>query len=157
MNEPKKSPVKEKLYSVRKLDLAAEEAMLNYESINSDLLKVTPFYGGVHVKSGSNTADFSGGVDRLREAAERVLLRFDQYAAAKAEVVEIISAMDKWPDEMKCLRLRYLTYRENKNWRLLSWDEVAVRMCVSRRQVTNIHGQALQRFERIWKAKNRDK
>ena len=149
MPETKHSAVKDKLHSVRRYDLAAKEALAQYESILSDITRITPAYGGVHVKS-SGGDDFSAGIERLREASSEALLRYRQYADAKAEAAEIIAAMGEWPDEMQCLRLRYLDYRSNAGWRLTSWDEVAERMSVSRRQATNIHGQALRHFAEIW-------
>lgn len=149
MLDTKTSDVKNKLHSVRRYDLAAEEARKGYESICSDITRITPAYGGVSVKS-SASADFSDGLDRLRAAAVKALEDSNRYAAAKSDVVEIISAMGEWPDEMRCLRIRYLDYRSNAGWRLTSWDKVAERMGMSRRQATNIHGSALKHFAEIW-------
>lgn len=137
---------------MRKYNLAAESAILDYEALRSDIMRITPQYGGnCVVKSGGiNEADLAGAVARLESAANKVLRNIERYADAKAEVVEIISAMGEWPDEMECLRLRYLTYRDNKDWRLLSWDDVADRMYVSRRQATYVHGRALLHFQQLW-------
>lgn len=144
--------VKDKLCSVRKYDLAANEAEQNYETLRSAAVRITPTYGGVRVNGSAQRSDFSGSLDRLGEAARTVNQMVDRYVDALDEVSGIISEMDN-PDEMKCLRLRYLSYRSNPGWRLTSWDEVAEQMCVSRRQATNIHGRALQHFEQIWKSR----
>lgn len=148
--DTKMTPVKDVLRSVRKYDCAAENAYQGYVSLRSEIFRLTPIYDGIHVKTGTNEADLAGGVARLEEAEENVLRCYDRYIDQKAHIEELIAKMGDHPDEMKCLRLRYLSYRENKGWRLTSWDEVAERMHVSRRQATNIHGQALRHFAQIW-------
>ena len=147
--ETKMTPVKDLLRSVRKYDFAAENAYQGYASLRSEIFRLTPIYDGIHVKTSTNGADLAGGVARLEEAGENVLLCYDRYAEKKAHIEELIAKMGDYPDEMKCLRLRYLSYRENKNWRLLSWDVIADRMHVSLRNATTIHGKALKIFEQL--------
>lgn len=147
--ETKMTPVKDLLRSVRKYDFAAENAYQGYVSLRSEVFRLTPLYDGLRVKTGTNGADLAGGVARLEEAGENVLRCYDQYIEQKAYIEELIAKMGDHPDEMKCLRLRYLSYRENKNWRLLSWDVIADRMHVSLRNATTIHGKALKIFEQL--------
>lgn len=149
MEITKMTPVKEVLRSVRKYDFAAENAYQLYASLRSDILRITPIYDGVSVKSGSNGADLSNGISRLEDAGRKVTVCLGRYADRKGQIAEMIAQMGDYPDEMECLRLRYLCYRENKNWRLLSWDVIADRMHVSRRQATNIHGRALKHFDEL--------
>lgn len=151
------SPTKEMLCSVRKYDLAAEEAMLNYEALRSEITRITPSYTPNYssTKCGLNTADIASSVALLEDAAQNVLKKVERYTKAKVEVIEIISAMGTWPEEMKCLRLRYLTYHDNKEYRLLSWDSIADLMHCSRKQAINIHGRALQHFNFLWQKAHR--
>ncbi len=146
MEITKMTPVKEFLKSARKYDFAAENAYQLYAELRSDVLRITPHYDGVSVKTGANGADLANGMARLEEASSKVTICYDRYADRKGQIAELIAQMGDHPDEMECLRLRYLCYRENKNWRLLSWDVIAERMHVSRRQATNIHGKALKIF-----------
>lgn len=149
MEITKMTPVKEFLKSARKYDCAAENAYQEYVSLRSDILRITPHYDGAPVKTGTNGADLANGVARLEAASENVISCYDRYAEHRGRISELISQMGEWPDEMRCLQLRYLSYRENKNWRLLNWDVIAEKMYISRRQATIIHGKALRHFAEL--------
>lgn len=151
MEITKMTLVKDVLRSVRKYDFAAENAYQGYASLRSEIFRLTPIYDGIHVKTGTNGTDLAGGIARLEDAGKNVLRCYDRYIDQKAHIEELIARMGDHPDEMKCLRLRYLSYRENKNWRLLNWDVIADRMHVSRRNATTIHGKALRIFEALLK------
>ena len=145
----KMTHIKDVLLSVRELDLAAENAILDYKSLESDIMRITPTYSGTKVRNGSKSSDLSGAVARLVKAKEKARRRAERYAAAKTEIIELIALMDD-EDEAKCLRLKYLAYRERSDNRPLSWDAVADRMYMSRRKAITLHGRALIHFEKLW-------
>lgn len=140
---------KDKLRQIRRYDKKADEALRNLESVQADLTRITPRYGGAAVMS-SDVADLSGGVARLIEAGRKADEAADSYAEAKALIVEMLLEIED-PDECKVLRLRYLDYRSNPGWRYTTWETIAEQLNRSKRGVTALHGAALQSFEKIMK------
>lgn len=83
----------------------------------------------------SDLSDFVVKVDELladlkKQAERRITLR--------REISRKIEQMDDETEKL-VLRLRYI--------QLLKWEEIAVRMDYTYRNVTKIHGKALQNFE----------
>ena len=143
---------KDYLKQIRELDLKAEEALRLVESCESDITRITPRYGGTPVMS-SGTGDLSGPVAQLIGAQQRADAAIDRYVDLKERIVDMLLELPK-ADERKCLRLRYVDYRNNDGWRLTTWDAIAEEMHCSRRAVTDLHGAALVSFARLMEDHN---
>lgn len=87
---------------------------------------------------GSGCSDLSGYAAKLDELLRELKEQLEKKIEIRREITQKIDAM---PDETESLLLRY------RYIHLLKWEEVAVKMDYSWKQIHRIHGNALQSFK----------
>ncbi len=128
------------LEQIRKLDMAANDAMRLLASIEADVKRVTPYYG--HHAGGKGKGDKADAIVRLMETRERCNDAIDAYADYKSNCIALLMQMDD-PTSRSLLIARYVDYKD--------FDQMAESMGYERRQIFRLHGIALAKFGNVLK------
>lgn len=78
--------------------------------------------------------------DKLVELGDRIDRRIDELAGIKTEILDAINKLDDWRYR-EVLRSRYIDMKQ--------FEQIAVDMHYSWRQIMRVHGSALQAMERV--------
>lgn len=100
--------------------------------------KTSPVGLGDGLPHGSGTSDLSGYAARLDELLRELEAEKEMQMVTYREIRQQISMVPD-PTEQEILSRRYLIGQ--------SWEKIAVEMGYSYRNITRIHGHALQHFE----------
>ncbi len=100
--------------------------------------KTSPVGLGDGMPHGSGTSDLSGYAARLDELMRELEAEREMQMVTYREIRQQISMVPD-PTEQEILSRRYLIGQ--------SWEKIAVEMGYSYRNITRIHGHALQHFE----------
>lgn len=131
---------KEYLSQVRKYDRLINNKLETIASLRSLVTSVT-------IELKSDVVQSSGTKDKMASAVERIIdlereidRDIDQLVNLKREVMSVIDKIGD-PVLIDILYKRYFRYEK--------WEEIAIEMNYSYRQVTRLHGQALQDVRKI--------
>ena len=130
------------LSQVRKYDRLINNKLETIASLKSLVTSVT-------IELKSDVIQSSGTKDKMASAVERIVdlereidRDIDQLVNLKREVMSVIDKVED-PVLIDILYKRYFRYEK--------WEEIAIEMNYSYRQVTRLHGQALQEVRKILK------
>ena len=131
-NEEKKQYLRRYQAAKRRAKMIQEEI----EELRSS--KTSPVGLGDGLPHGSGTSDLSGYAARLDELLRELEAEKEMQMVTYREIRQQISMVPD-PTEQEILSRRYLIGQ--------SWEKIAVEMGYSYRNITRIHGHALQHFE----------
>lgn len=131
-NEEKKQYLRRYQTAKRRVGLIQEEI----EELRSS--KTSPVGLGDGMPHGSGTSDLSGYAARWDELVRELEAEKEMQMVTYREIRQQIGMVPD-PTEQEILSRRYLIGQ--------SWEKIAVEMGYSYRNITRIHGRALQNFE----------
>lgn len=115
-------------------EIAALEQMI--ERTRDNLTRITQNYDSDGAQSTKDPHKY----DRLLELESKVTDKVNEQLAVKAETIDVIS-------QLKDQRHRIILTEHYLNMK--TWEQVAVEINYSWRQVMNLHGNALQEVQKI--------
>ncbi len=136
--ERKTENEKKKEYLWRYQNAKRKEAEINEEIMQLRIDKMMPSLVRDGMPHGSGGGDLSGYAARLDELMCELYEQMEQCIAIRLEISRKIEGMQ---DETESLLLRY-RYIQG-----LKWEDIAVKMEYSWKQIHRIHGKALNNFK----------
>lgn len=129
----------EKKQYLRRYQAAKKRAKMIQEEIDElRSSKTSPVGLGDGLPHGSGTSDLSGYAARLDELMRELEAEKEMQMVTYREIRQQISMVPD-PTEQEILSRRYLLWQ--------GWEKIAVEMGYSYRNITRLHGYALQHFE----------
>ena len=133
---------KEYLEKCRYLEMNIREAQNEYESLYATMLSAVQ-----HKQDPVTSTPTSGIEDKYLELAERSSVVSKAIDAKADYTLKVSAELDQMEDDkLRCLlRDRYICCK--------SWEQIAVDMGYVIRRVYQLHGEALQEFEKLYPEK----
>lgn len=129
----------EKKQYLRRYQAAKKRAKMIQEEIDElRSSKTSPVGLGDGMPHGSGTSDLSGYAARWDELVRELEAEKEMQMVTYREIRQQISMVPD-PTEQEILSRRYLLWQ--------GWEKIAVEMGYSYRNITRLHGYALQHFE----------
>ena len=97
------------------------------------------------VPGSRNRKDLSDAEVAIEELVESYMRVITAYVTKEADILEKLELMQE-AEERTVLMLKYISDRDERTGRTLTWYDIAERMNVSKRTAQYIHGRALQHF-----------
>ena len=132
---------KEYLYQAKNLDDYINSKTVELSQLRSKIRNISAVkYDGINVKS-SNRHDFTDAVDSLIKLENNINKDIDRLVYMKAEISKMIDQLND--NRYKAVLTRY--YLNNEKF-----DDIARDMKYSFRQITRLHGYALEEFRKVY-------
>lgn len=128
------------LSQVRKYDRLINNKLETIASLRSLVTSVTIELKSDVVQSSGTKDKMANTIDRIVDLEREIDADIDQLVNLKREIMSVIDKVED-PILIDILYKRYFRYEK--------WEEIAIEMNYSYRQVTRLHGQALQEVRRI--------
>lgn len=135
---------KDALRKVHELNKAVSAAIVQAESLRSDVERTTQIYGAIHVDGGR--ADHDAKLHRLMAAQKKCNAINDYYIDYKTMIIDRINLLET-ADHRRILTAVYIA--TTKDGLPLSWEEIAAQVNYSVRQAQRLHGEALLAFAAV--------
>ena len=97
------------------------------------------------VPGSRNRKDLSDAEVAIEELVESYMRVIAAYVTKEADILEKLELMQE-AEERTVLMLKYISDKDERTGRALTWYDIAERMNVSKRTAQYIHGRALQHF-----------
>ena len=97
------------------------------------------------VPGSRNRKDLSDAEVAIEELVESYMRVITAYITKEADILEKLELMQE-AEERTVLMLKYISDKDERTGRTLTWYDIAERMNVSKRTAQYIHGRALQHF-----------
>ncbi len=97
------------------------------------------------VPGSRNRKDLSDAEVAIEELVESYMRVITAYVTKEADILEKLELMQE-AEERTVLMLKYISDKDERTGRTLTWYDIAERMNVSKRTAQYIHGRALQHF-----------
>ena len=97
------------------------------------------------VPGSRNRKDLSDAEVAIEELVESYMRVITAYVTKEADILEKLEQMQE-AEERTVLMLKYISDKDERTGRTLTWYDIAERMNVSKRTAQYIHGRALQHF-----------
>lgn len=133
---------KEYLSQVRKYDRLINNKLETIASLRSLVTSVTIELKSDVVQSSGTKDKMANTIDRIVDLEREIDADIDQLVNLKREIMSVIDKVED-PVLIDILYKRYFRYEK--------WEEIAIETNYSYRQVTRLHGQALQEVRKILK------
>ncbi len=132
---------REYLYQAKNLDDYINAKTKELSQLRSKIRTLSAVrYDGINVKS-SNRHDFTDAVDSLIKLENNINKDIDRLVYMKAEISKMIDQLND--NRYKAVLTRY--YLNNEKF-----DDIARDMKYSFRQITRLHGYALEEFRKVY-------
>ncbi len=131
---------KEYLSQVRKYDRLINNKLEIISSLRSLATSVSVELKSDVVQSSGTKDKMANTIDRIVDLEREIDADIDQLVNLKREIMSVIDKVED-PILIDILYKRYFRYEK--------WEEIAIEMNYSYRQVTRLHGQALQEVRKI--------
>ena len=128
---------KEYLSRARRLDKRIDANNEEIMRLRAYAERATSSYSATRVGGTDQRSKLERAIERIDELERRIKDDTNDCITARRDIRDAINNVDK-PDERLLLQLRYLNGKK--------WEEIAVEMNYSWRQVHNIHSVALQKI-----------
>ena len=138
----KQNEAQEYLLQVKRLDANIDSKLEQAAHLKAMTLKITTTLKQDVVSGSGNQDKIGDAIAKIIDLEEEVNRDIDAYVDKKREICKVIEAV-KDPDQMAVLQKRYLLYE--------SWEQIALEMYCTYRNVCYIHGRALQAVTEIMK------
>ena len=139
-----KIDVKEYLRQIRLYDTRINMKIDELEALKASLLRITPTLKDDVVASSGSQDKLGDAVAKMVDLREEINADIDRFVDAKRAVGATIDKVSD-PDQLQVLHKRYVLYE--------SFEQIAIEMHMTYRNVCYIHGKALQSVSDILKDK----
>lgn len=134
------SNAKEYLQKMRMYDARIESKLLEVQQLKAMITKITPTLKADVVSSSGNQDKLGDAVAKIVDLENEINKDIDCYIDLKREVKAKLEKLTN-PNYYKVLEKRYVQY--------YTFERIATEMHYSYRNITKLHGRALQAFEKI--------
>lgn len=131
---------KDCLLQIKLLNTQIDCMQANVDSLRDSLLRITPTLKQDVVTSSGTQDRMSATVAKIVDLEKEINAKIDTYIDKKAEIIRLLESVRN-PDYLKVLQMRYVDIEK--------WEDIAVAMDCSVRNVHKLHGRALQVFAKI--------
>lgn len=138
----KQNEAQEYLLQVKKLDANIYSKLEQVAHLKAMTLKITTTLKQDVVSGGGNQDKIGDAIAKIIDLENEINQDIDAYVDKKREICMVIEKV-KDPDQMAVLQKRYLLYE--------SWEQIALEMYCTYRNVCYIHGRALQAVTELLK------
>ena len=128
------------LRKIEQLDAHIDGLVQDLQNEKVKAEKVTATISPVVVAHSGNQANLEITILKIIELQEEINRKIDRFISLKREIRNILEQLED-PNHVKVLHKRYFEYKP--------WEQIAIEMKYSYRNVCNIHGYALQAFEAV--------
>ena len=134
------SEAKEYLQKIKLYDARIENGLQELSALEDMVLRITPVLKQDMV-SGSHSQDKLGDtVAKIADLRNQINRDVDAFIVLKKEAAAKLAHIEK-PEHCKLLYMRYFSY--------YTFEKIATEMNYSYRNITKMHGRALQAFEKV--------
>lgn len=134
------SDAKEYLLKIRLYDARIENGLQELSALEDMVMRITPVLKQDMV-SGSHSQDKLGDtVAKIADLRNQINRDVDAFVDLKKEAAAKLARVEK-PEHFKLLYMRYFCY--------YTFERIATDMNYSYRNITKMHGRALQAFEKV--------
>lgn len=138
----KPNEAQEYLLQVKRLDANIDSRLEQVAHLKAMTLKITTTLKQDVVSGSGNQDKIGDAISKIIDLENEINQKIDEYVDKKREISRVIGAV-KDPDQMAVLQKRYLLYEP--------WEQIALEMHCTYRNVCYIHGRALQAVEKLMK------
>lgn len=131
---------KEYLRSIKKADAIINEKLKELDQLRGMRYKVTQTLKPVMVSGGSSQGGFTEASDRLIDLEREINRDIDRFVDLKREAAALLAKLEN-PNHYGVLHRHYILFE--------SFEQVAVDMGYTYRNICYMHGRALQAFQRV--------
>lgn len=131
----KPNEAKEYLLQVQKLDASIDSRLEQVAHLKAMTTKITTTLKQDVVSGSGNQDKIGDAIAKIIDLENEINRDIDAYVDKKREICRVIEAVSD-PDQMAVLQKRYLLYEP--------WEQIALEMHCTYRNVGYIHGRALQ-------------
>lgn len=131
---------KEYLQKMRMYDARIESKLLEVQQLKAMITKITPTLKEDVVTASGNQDKLGDAVAKIVDLESEINKDIDCYIELKREVKAKLEKLAN-PNYYKVLEKRYVQY--------YTFERIATEMHYSYRNITKLHGRALQAFEKI--------
>lgn len=131
---------KEYLQKMRMYDARIESKLLEVQQLKAMITKITPTLKDDVVSSSGNQDKLGDAVAKIVDLENEINKDIDCYIDLKREVKAKLEKLTN-PNYYKVLEKRYVQYH--------TFERIATEMHYSYRNITKLHGRALQAFEKL--------
>ena len=134
------SNAKEYLQKMRMYDARIESKLLEVQQLKAMITKITPTLKADVVSSSGSQDKLGDAVAKIVDLENEINRDIDIYVDLKREVKAKLERLEN-PNHYKVLEKRYVQY--------YTFERIATEMHYSYRNITKLHGRALQAFSKI--------
>ena len=128
------------LRKIELLDAHINNRISDKQALECLATKITATISPVSVSGSGNHDKIGDAVAKIVDLQEEINRKIDKFVNLKREVSELIEQIED-PDQVKVLHMRYFEYKP--------WEQIAIEMQYSYRNVCYIHGKALQAVQAV--------
>lgn len=140
-SEKKKGPAQIYLERIKWLDVMIDSKLEELCKLDSMVHRITPVMNTTGAGNGSGSQDKHGdAIAKIIDLQREINQDNDEFIDLRREAGELLKRISK-PEQYQVLHKRYVLYERFEN--------IAVEMKYSYRHICNIHGRALQAFEKV--------
>jgi DNA-directed RNA polymerase specialized sigma24 family protein len=140
----KQNEAQEYLLQVQKLDSSIDSRLEQVAHLKAMTTKITTTLKQDVVSGSGNQDKIGDAIAKIIDLENEINRDIDAYVDKKREICRVIESV-KDPDQMVVLQKRYLLYEP--------WEQIALEMHCTYRNVCYIHGRALQTVAELMKGK----
>lgn len=140
----KQNEAQEYLLQVQKLDSSIDSRLEQVAHLKAMTTKITTTLKQDVVSGSGNQDKIGDAIAKIIDLENEINMDIDAYVDKKREICRVIESV-KDPDQMVVLQKRYLLYEP--------WEQIALEMHCTYRNVCYIHGRALQTVAELMKGK----
>jgi DNA-directed RNA polymerase specialized sigma subunit len=128
------------LRKIELLDAHINNRISDKQALESLATKITATISPVSVSGSGNQDKIGDAVAKIIDLQEEINRKIDKFVNLKRDISELIEQIED-PDQVKILHMRYFEYKP--------WEQIAIEMKYSYRNVCYIHGKALQAVQAV--------
>lgn len=148
-SDKKKGPAQIYLEKIKWLDVMVDSKLEELCKLDSKVKRITPVMSTTGAGGSGNPDRHGDAIAKIIDLQNEINRVNDEFVELSKEAGELLKRISK-PEQYQVLHKRYVLYE--------SFEDIAVEMRYSYRHICNIHGRALQAFEKVLEEhKRRDK
>lgn len=128
------------LRKIELLDTNINNRISDLHALKSLSTKITATISLVSVSGSGNQDKLGDAVAKIIELQEEINRKIDKFVNLKRNISDLLEQIED-PDQVKVLHMRYFEYKP--------WEQIAIEMKYSYRNVCYIHGKALQAVQAL--------
>ena len=134
------SEAKDYLLKIRLYDTRIENGLQELSALEDMVMRITPVLKQDVVSSSGGQDKLGDTVAKIADLRDQINRDVDAFVDLKKEAAAKLAWVEK-PEYFEILYKRYFEFKK--------WEQIAVEMNYGYRNVTKLHGRALQAFEKV--------